>query len=121
MADHCRCPRGKLTWAGRAWARGGLSEDAVADNAWSDAAIWGIDPALLGLPDEDGIWAENLTALRAFLSVASQMRIQDGCALGLDYAGSRAGLALAGIRVRPEVWADLQIIEAGAVAALNGK
>ncbi len=41
-------------------------------------------------------------------------------ALGLDYAAARAGLELAGIEVTPALWADVQQIEAGAIAALNG-
>ncbi len=40
-------------------------------------------------------------------------------ATGLDYAGARAGLDLAGIAVTPALWADLQIIEHGAIAAMN--
>lgn len=39
--------------------------------------------------------------------------------LGLDYAAARAGLRLAGITMTPALWSDVQIIEAGAVAALN--
>lgn len=42
-------------------------------------------------------------------------------ALGLDYAGVQAGLALAGIAMTPELWADVQVIEAGAKAAINGR
>jgi len=40
-------------------------------------------------------------------------------ATGLDYAGARAGLDLAGIAVTPALWADLQSIEHGAIAAMN--
>lgn len=43
-----------------------------------------------------------------------------GVALGLDYAGARAGLALAGIEAGPDLWRDIRAIEAGAVAAMNG-
>lgn len=39
--------------------------------------------------------------------------------LGLDYAAARAGLRLAGITMTTALWADVQIIEAGAVDALN--
>jgi hypothetical protein len=38
---------------------------------------------------------------------------------GLDYAGARAGLDLAGIAMTPTLWADLRQIEHGAVAAMN--
>lgn len=39
--------------------------------------------------------------------------------MGLDYDGCRAGLKLAGVRVKPDLWADIQVIERGAIAALN--
>ncbi len=42
-------------------------------------------------------------------------------ARGLDYAGARAGLGLAGLNVTPDLWSDVQVIEAAAVAALNRK
>jgi hypothetical protein len=38
---------------------------------------------------------------------------------GLDYAGARAGLDLAGIAMTPALWADVQVIERGALAAMN--
>lgn len=38
---------------------------------------------------------------------------------GLDYAGARAGLEMAGIEVTPDLWADLQVIEAGALAGMR--
>ncbi len=64
-----------------------------------------------------------MAALRAYLAIADQWRVVAGGGgtlwLGLDYAGARAGLDLAGIVVSPEVWADVQLIEAGAKAALN--
>ena len=39
---------------------------------------------------------------------------------GLDYAAARAGLELAGIEVTPELWAEIQVIEFGAMTAMNG-
>lgn len=42
-------------------------------------------------------------------------------AQGLDYQGARAGLELAGIAVTPALWGELRVIEAAAVAALNGR
>lgn len=62
--------------------------------------------------------------MRAFLAVATQLRAQAAgsaglVALGLDYAGAEAGLRLAGIAATPELWADLQAIEAGAVEGFN--
>lgn len=40
-------------------------------------------------------------------------------ATGLDYAGARAGLELAGLEVTPALWADVQLIEHGAIAAMS--
>lgn len=40
--------------------------------------------------------------------------------IGLDYQGARASLDLAGIDVTPELWSDLQLIELGARAEMNG-
>ena len=39
--------------------------------------------------------------------------------LGLDYHGVKAGFELAGIALTPGLWSDVQLIEAGAIAALN--
>ena len=36
---------------------------------------------------------------------------------GLDYAGARAGLEVAGFTVTPALWADIMMIEAGALEA----
>lgn len=40
-------------------------------------------------------------------------------AIGLDYAGAQAGLALAGITMTPELWSDVTQIELGARTAMN--
>lgn len=80
-----------------------------------------------GPPDDDevGVWPQNEDAVRAWLSVESQIRytpVGDGSvATGLDYAGARAGMRLAGLKVTPGLWSDVQVIEAAAVAALNRK
>lgn len=71
---------------------------------------------------EGGIWADNVAALQAFLHVAGQWRIVapgDGSVrrAGLDYAGVQAGLVLAGVAMTPELWAEVRLIEAGAVEA----
>jgi len=41
-------------------------------------------------------------------------------AVGLDYGAAEIGLKLAGIDVAPEVWTQVQLIEIGARAAMNG-
>ncbi len=95
------------------------------DDARADALLMGLDPALFALDDDgDGIWAQNLPVVTAFLSVSTQWRVlaqADGSLryVGMDYAGVRAGLRQAGLRLTPADWSDLQIVEAGALGALN--
>lgn len=92
----------------------------------ADLAFFGLSPdALPSAVIDDGIWPCNLPALRAFLAVDRQWRVASvGMGgvrfLGLDYAGAQAGLALAGIEMTPDLWSDVRVIEAAAVAALNG-
>lgn len=91
-----------------------------------DCAAFGLDPALFRAPeDETGIWPEHLPALRAFLAVADQWRVLQGETkavwLGLDYTAVHAGFNLAGLALTPAEWADVQTIEHGARAALNGR
>lgn len=75
-------------------------------------------------PEEDGLWPENLPAVEAFLTVSNQFRAAPGGMdgpiwLGLDYAAAEAGLRLAGVEMDPVLWQQVQLIEAGAVAALK--
>ena len=61
-------------------------------------------------------------ALHAFLHVATQWRVVapgDGTLrrTGLDYTAAAKGLELAGVAVTPALWSDIQLIEAGAIAA----
>tara|TARA_Y100000815_G_scaffold150439_1_gene136292 strand:- start:57 stop:236 length:180 start_codon:yes stop_codon:yes gene_type:complete len=56
--------------------------------------------------------------------VATQFHVAAGpmggvIPLGLDYAGARAGLELAGIETTPALWADLRVVEAGALEAMR--
>jgi hypothetical protein len=55
----------------------------------------------------------NWPALQAFLAVQSQFR-----RTGLRYEGVYWGLRMKGIRCTPDLFARLQLIEAGALAAL---
>lgn len=90
-----------------------------------DCAFFGIDPALFADDDvEEGVWPENIPAVDAFLAVTTQWRVLATAAgplgwSGLDYQGVRAGFDLAGITPTPALWADVQLIEAGALTALN--
>lgn len=63
-----------------------------------------------------------MAALHAFLAIATQWRVVgpgDGTLrrTGLDYQGVRAGLECGGVAVTPQLWSDIQLIEAGAIAA----
>jgi hypothetical protein len=75
-------------------------------------------------PGEDGLWPENVAAVEAFLAGATQWRrvaLADGgmWTVGLDYGGVRVALDALCIPVTAELWGDLQLIESGALAALN--
>ncbi|MDK3072771.1 DUF1799 domain-containing protein [Sedimentitalea sp. JM2-8] len=78
-------------------------------------------------PDTGGaLWADHLPVFQAFAAVTSQWNVvappAGGMrAVGLDYAGVRAGLEMAGIVLSPDQWADLRLIEAGARDAMNGE
>ena len=74
--------------------------------------------------DEDGIWADHVTPFNAFLTVQTQWRVAvapmgDVLMTGLDYSGVEAGLRQAGIDLTPAQFADLQMIERGAIEALE--
>lgn len=89
----------------------------------AEARAFGIDPETLPRPghDDDGLWPRHEAALDAFLAIAGQWRVApSGRFLGLDYAAARAGLDLAGIEMTPDLWSEVQEIEAGARTGLNG-
>lgn len=111
--------------------RGTLLAEAegVQDDAADDAARFGLPPdacAALSqrLVSDSAVWRQNLGAVMAFLSVASQWRHASGprgsIPTGLDYAGVRAGLEASKTEVTPELWADLQVMEFAAIAAMRG-
>lgn len=66
--------------------------------------------------------AELEPVVRAFLIGATQWRWLGAgfgaVPLGLDYAGVRAGCAMAGLRLKPEQFDGLQIMEAEALKLL---
>ena len=88
----------------------------------SDAEQWGIPLELLRRP-EAGVWELAAPAVRAFLRVTSLWRSPGafGGSCGLDYGGVRDGLEMAGIEVTPELWAQIQCVEAGAIEAVMRK
>ncbi|MGH1416900.1 MAG: DUF1799 domain-containing protein [Pelagimonas sp.] len=76
-------------------------------------------------PLEQGLWPEHEQAAEGFLRIRSQWRVLPafGAApvwLGLDYTAAETGLRLAGFDLTPEFWGQIQLIEQGAKAALNG-
>ena len=122
MAGAVQGQKGKLTWAGRAWVTGATG-GTRADDAASDAALFGITGFDDSPADDEGLWAAHLPAFLAFLAICTQWRVVAGDAglihTGLDYAAADAGLRRAGIETTPDLWADLQAIETGALAALR--
>lgn len=62
--------------------------------------------------------------MRAFLAICNQWRTMPAGlggvrVIGLDYGAARAGLEMSGIVVSPDLWAELQVIEGAAVAAMR--
>lgn len=101
---------------------------AVSEAA-RDAQRFGMDAAtvqaITARDLDEGVWPENVATVTAFLAVDTQWRVIGGfgpaVVMGFDYAGVRAGLAMARIRLTPALWADLQLMERAARAALNEK
>ncbi len=78
----------------------------------------------LGEENYSGIWRENLKSVMAFFAVQSQWNVigVGGGGLvyiGLDYANVVVGLECSGIKVDPDLWSDIRIMEDAAAAALN--
>jgi Phage related hypothetical protein (DUF1799) len=67
----------------------------------------------IGQQEPAFLWPECLLSWRCWMSVQSQWRVGMGGPTGLDYAGVRAYLELAGLRKRErsEVFADLVLME----------
>ena len=93
----------------------------------SDAAFFGIDPAVLQAEPapSEGVWEEHAAAVQAFLAIQTQWKVLPRFGdrpvwIGLDHGAAEAGLRLAGIDMTSEQWMELRVIEAGAKAVLNG-
>lgn len=110
--------------AGRAWAeawrgRGGDDFRSDAEKFGLDVSDWDDDN-----DEDDAIWPDHAEALNAFLVVASQWRViaPAGGGIfysGLDYSAVDRGWHMAGVAVTPDLFTEVQIIEAGARVALN--
>ncbi|MFN7003750.1 MAG: DUF1799 domain-containing protein [Roseinatronobacter sp.] len=106
---------------------GGADDATPVDDATADAARFGLSDDLCAalsqtLGDDNAVWRENVRSVLAFLSVSSQWRYASGnagaVAMGLDYAGVRAGLKGFGAKVTPKLWGDLQVMEIAALTAM---
>lgn len=95
-----------------------------------EADWWGITlPDRTRAPEEEGVWAEHVSAVEAFLAAATQWRTESRGGgpytpgrmvfVGLDYSAVDVALRRAALELSPKNWSDLQIIELAAAAALN--
>lgn len=120
--------------AGRAWAKGGLfaspckeDDDAIADAralGLPAEAIADIEAALAQGDGFEGVWPDHEAAVAAFCVAGTQWRTAPlGMAgyayVGLDYSAARDAWAMAGLETTPEVFAQIRLIEHGALGALN--
>ncbi|WP_454844021.1 DUF1799 domain-containing protein [Pseudomonas gorinensis] len=66
------------------------------------------------------IWPDNWPAFRLFNALSTQWRTGPGGATGLDYSVVREVAILIGIKKRqiPELFPDLQVMEAEALAVM---
>ncbi|WLG49107.1 DUF1799 domain-containing protein [Pseudomonas sp. FP1742] len=70
--------------------------------------------------DDVEIWPDNWPVFRLFNALGTQWRTGAGGATGLDYSVVREVAVLIGIKKRqiPEIFPDLQIMEAEALAVM---
>jgi len=97
------------------------SGDVGEDNAEDALIAFGIDPAEAAelIQEEEApavpAFEENRQAIELFLLLKTQWRVGMAGPIGLDYAGLRAGAAMAGKRLTPALFEDLRQMEAGAL------
>lgn len=111
------------------WARGNNADQRPdwMEKAIRDAAVMGLTLEIDDVETGDGLWEEHLPAWSAWCAVSMQWRTEvlSGLAgarliwLGLDYVAAKAGIELSGVEVTPEIWAEVRVIEEGAVEELN--
>lgn len=63
------------------------------------------------------VWAENKDAVVLFLALSTQWRRDSGARTGLDYAAIGPAARYSRIRMTPELFHDLQVMEASAIEA----
>ncbi|MCO6442344.1 MAG: DUF1799 domain-containing protein [Nitrococcus mobilis] len=69
------------------------------------------------------VWPENWPTVELFCAVITQWRASFGGLVGLDYTAEEAAMRMLGIRRvdRPDLFAQLRVMEHSALAALRGK
>lgn len=93
-----------------------------------EARLFGLemsDADLHRSADDAGIWPWHETALAVFEACSTQWRVIDGMngrrAIGLDYAAFDPVMDLMGVTATQQLFDEIRVIEAGALAALNGE
>jgi hypothetical protein len=83
-----------------------------------DMAMFGL--TLDDIDDDVEIWPDNWPVFRLFNSLGTQWRTGPGGATGLDYTSIRDVASYIGIKKRqiPELFPDLQVMEAEALAVM---
>ncbi|WLG43228.1 DUF1799 domain-containing protein [Pseudomonas sp. FP1740] len=83
-----------------------------------DMAMFGL--TLDDIDDEVEVWPDNWPAFRLFNALGTQWRTGPGGATGLDYSVVREVAILIGLKKRqiPELFPDLQVMEAEALAVM---
>jgi hypothetical protein len=89
------------------------------DDTAKDAAIFGIEPPPSKAPENYEVLPEAWPAVRVFLKVQTQWRADSGAVIGLDYGPVRWVIEMLQLADPLEVLADLQVVEATVVAAMN--
>ena len=86
-----------------------------------ELALFGL--TLDDIDDNVEIWPDNWTVFRLFNALGTQWRTGAAGATGLDYSVIREVAALIGIKKRqiPELFPDLQVMEAEALAVMAEK
>ena len=89
------------------------------DDTAKDAAVFGIEPPPSKAAENYDVLPEAWPAVRVFLKVQTQWRVDSGAVIGLDYGAVRWVIELLQLGDPLEVLADLQVVEATVVAAMN--
>ena len=91
------------------------------DDTAKDAAVFGIEPPPSKAAENYDVLPEAWPAVRVFLKVQTQWRADSGAVIGLDYGAVRWVIELLQLGDPLEVLADLQVVEAIVVAAMNNR